>query len=160
MITHFEWPIPRGPAEERIINDVRDFGCHIVWITDAAPQFAFSIGLFLNYDQPEVIIFGLDSGTTGTLINDICNQAVAGERFTAGSRTDKLLVGNDVSFLAVPYTMYPEYLGHAIWFYHALARPFPCVQLIWPDRGGRFPWDSDYDKQFKGSQPVLAPLPQ
>ena len=159
MIMNFQWPIPQDPAEERIINDVREFGCHIVWIGDGTPQFAFSIGLFLNYDQPEVLIFGLDSEKTCIIINDIRNLAVAGERFTAGTRTDKLLVAHNAYFLAVPFAAYQEYLGHAIWFYQSLVTPFPCVQLIWPDRMGRFPWDFDYDKRFASVQPVLAPLP-
>ncbi len=156
MDKNFEWPRPTDPAEERMINDVQRFGCHITWIHDATPEFAFSIGLFLNFEQPEVIVFGLDPETIRTVINDIRNYAAAGEKFAPGTRTSKLLVHHDVYFVEVPVAMYPAYLGSAIWFYQSLVRPFPCVQLVWPDRQGRFPWDSNYDESFKQSQPILA----
>jgi uncharacterized protein DUF4262 len=159
MSTNFDWPIPTDLAGERIVNDVKRFGCHIIWIHDAAPQFAFSIGLFLNFEQPEIIIFGLDPETARIIINAIRDYSATGERFVAGTRTDRLLVHHDVYFLEVPVAMYPEYLGSAIWFYQSLARPFPCVQLVWPDGEGRFPWDPDYDDNFKQSQPILTHFP-
>jgi hypothetical protein len=35
---------------------------------------------------------------------------------------------------------------------------FPPVQMVWPDREGRFPWDSEFDAGFKDNQPDLSVL--
>jgi Domain of unknown function (DUF4262) len=55
----------------------------------------------------------------------------------------------------VPLAAYQKYLGTAIWFYRSLPRPFRCIQIVWPDEAGKFPWDGNYDARYKGIQPVL-----
>jgi uncharacterized protein DUF4262 len=34
-------------------------------------------------------------------------------------------------------------------------RPFPCLQLVWPDSDGRFPWQAGFDASLKKYQPLL-----
>jgi hypothetical protein len=157
MVSNFDWPTPENQADEKLLSNVRKYGCHIVtiWADEIGPLYTFSIGLFLNYKQPEVIIFGLEPETASILINDIRDLAASGERFFAGDRTDKLLMGNDACFIEVPVNAYPDYLGIAIWFYRSMTEPFPCVQLVWPDRAGKFPWQAGYDSGFKTIQPML-----
>jgi Domain of unknown function (DUF4262) len=160
MLQDFRWPTPKDPADEKIVADIREQGCHIVGILpdEKGPQYAFSIGLFLNYGQPEVVLFGLRPQQQGTLINDVRDHAARGERFVAGDRTDKFLMNFDVCFLDVPLDAYRGYLGTALWFYQSLPTPFPCVQMVWPDRDGKFPWEPGYDKQFDAVQPLLASI--
>jgi len=44
--------------------------------------------------------------------------------------------------------------GESRWFYGG--DDFPCLQIVWPDRAGRFPWEADFDAQFEGNQPDLT----
>lgn len=160
MISNFSWPEPASAAHEKLLSDVREHGCHIirVFAEDTGPDFAYSIGMYLNFEQPEVIIFGLPAKTAHTILNDICEHAARGSRFSAGDRTDELLKGLDVCFTEVPLELYPEYLGFALWFYGSLPDPFPAIQLVWPDRAGKFPWEPGYDRSFCALQPILSPI--
>ena len=51
----------------------------------------------------------------------------------------------------------------ARWFELAAAAygdAFPCLQMVWPDKEKRWPWDEGARDAFVKSQPLLGPLPQ
>src|SRR5262249_39979457 len=141
MLDKFEWPQPEGEADEILLHNVRKHGSHLLGIAADArgPEYVFSIGLFLNYGQAEFIIFGLDPNDASAIINDVRDRVAAGQRYVAGDVCDDLLDDRKVCFAEVPLQAYRAYLGTAIWFYQKLPRPFPCLQIVWPDREGRFP---------------------
>jgi hypothetical protein len=160
MLDSFEWPAPDDAADERMFHNVREHGCHLMSIAGDAegPRYVFSIGLYLNYAHAELVMFGLDPGDAGAVINRVRDRAAAGRRYAAGDVSDDLLLDRKVCFVEVPLRAYGEYLGTAIWFYAKLPRPFPCLQIVWPDQEGRFPWEAGCDAWLKGYQPVLLPF--
>jgi hypothetical protein len=160
MFYKFEWPQPEHELDKAIIRNVREHGCHIVGISadKKGPGYAFSIGLFANYGQAEVVIFGFEGRDAARIINIVRDLAAAGRKFVAGDVCDDILIDHKVSFVEVPLEAYRDYLGTAIWFYFKSPRPFPCLQIVWPDREGRFPWQSDYDASFKELQPLLKSI--
>jgi hypothetical protein len=160
MIDKFEWPKVEHEADEAIIRNVCKYGCHIVGIgaDEHGPGYEFSIGLFLNYRQAELVIFGLDPDVSVPIINDVRDRAAKGQKFFVGDVSEDILVGHKVCFVEVPLVLYPEYLGTAIWFYGNPPRRFPCLQIVWPDREGRFPWDAGCDAGVKACQPLLKSL--
>lgn len=148
---------PDGEADEHLFRNVRERRCQILRIAgdEHAPNYAFSIGLYLNYGQAELIIFGLDPNDASIIINDIRDRTAMGRTYAAGDVCDDLFVDQKVCFIEMPLHAYSAYLGTAIWFYENLPRPFPCLQIVWPDREGRFPWETGYDDSLKKYQPVL-----
>jgi len=48
---------------------------------------------------------------------------------------------------------YDEHLGYAIWFYNG--RQFPVLQLVWPDKTGRFPGEEGVAESLATLQPLL-----
>ncbi len=158
MLDKFEWPKPEHEADETLIRNVRKHGCHIMDIMadEQGPGYAFSIGLFLNYGHPEIMVFGLDGKDAAAFINEICERAVKGQRYAAGDVIDDLVAGDRFCFVDVPLRRYDEYLGTAIWFYAKSPRPFPCLQLVWSDHDGRFPWDAKFDPSMKSWQPLMS----
>jgi hypothetical protein len=157
MPDKFEWPQPEEEADETLIRNVRARGCHIVGVSgdEHAPPFAFSIGLFVNYGQAEIITFGMEASQAAAIINIVRDDAAAGKKYAAGDVSSDILVGYNVCFVEVPLLLYPSYLGTALWFYRKSPRPFPCLQLVWPDRDGRFPWETGFEADMKRDQPVL-----
>ena len=159
MIPNFRWPRPKDPPDDKLIADVREYGVHIinVFADDTGPGWSFTIGLYLNYHHPEVLIFGLKDRQSHLILNDIREKIASGGKFLAGTRTDLFLQGYDVTFIDVPLSAYPDHLGYALWFYRSLPDSFPCVQLVWPDRENKFPWEAGYDNAYSELQPILAP---
>lgn len=142
------------PAERKILADVEEYGVHIVHVPgdDEAPGFSFTVGLWHSFEQPEVIVFGLPDEVAHELLNGIADDADDGKQFLAGQKHDGLLVGYPVRFFALPQERYRDYLGVACWAYEGDA--FPAVQLVWPDKQGRWPWDPGVREGFAAAQPV------
>lgn len=147
------------PADLKLLDDVEQFGVHIVHVPEDGdgPGFSFTVGLWHSFEQPEVVVFGLGEDIAHELLNAIADEAADGTRFLAGSRHDDVLVGYPVRFVAVPEGRYDEFLGAAVWAYeHA---DFPAVQLVWPDKQGRWPWEPGVREGFAAAQPVLGRNP-
>jgi hypothetical protein len=153
----FKWPDVEDERDEIILRNVRKYGCHIVDIlcSEDGPQYAFSVGLYLSYGQPELVIFGLEGREAAGVINEVCERMAAGRKFAAGDVCDDLLIDTRVCFVEVPAQAYRPYFGTALWFYGTARLPFPILQIVWSDRTGRFPWEGGYDGSLKKYQPVL-----
>ena len=113
------------------------------------------MGLFVNYGHAELIVFGLERDDLAKVINSVRDHVIAGRKFAAGDVCDDLLVESRIGFVEVPLRLYDDYLGTAIWFYQKSPRPFPCLQMVWSDRDGLFPWNAGYDERLRGYQPLL-----
>ena len=157
MLQHFKWPKPEDKSDEKLIKDVIDHRCHIVAIPAGTqgPEYSFSIGLFAQFEHPELVIFGIDRSIAGTAINDVCGLIEQGRRFNHGDSSDEIFAGVHVVFLSVDPSFYPYYLGTALWFYKYLPNPFPVLQMVWADKQQKFPWESGYDIRCQSLQPLL-----
>jgi hypothetical protein len=156
MLDNFEWPTPDGAPDEVLFRNVRERGCHLMGISaDVGVGYVFSIGLYLNYGHAELILFGLDPNDACLIINEVRDRVVEGREYFAGDVCADLPLDRKVCFVEVPLDAYRDYLGTAIWFYAKLPRPFPCLQIVWSDRDGRFPWETGCDARLKEYQPVL-----
>jgi Domain of unknown function (DUF4262) len=123
------------------------------------PGFAYSFGLFEEFQHPEIIIFGLDSAIMHRIINNAGNQIQKGIRYSDGDVTKELLEGYDCAFRRVNPLQYRGTCAWAVWFYGNA--DFPVLQLFWPDKGHRFPWDDKFTESLRQLQPDLRepPLP-
>jgi len=160
MLDNFEWPQPQDEADEKLLHNIRKHGCHIMSISgdERAPPFVFSIGLFVNYEHPEIIIFGREPRNAAGIINVVCADAAAGKKYAAGDVSTDILVQGRVGFAEVPLLLYPNYLGTAIWFYDKSPRIFPYLQLLWPDANDLLPGETGYDDSLRKYQPILKSL--
>lgn len=145
-----------SPDEKKVLQDVLEEGVHLVHVPgdDDGPAFSFTIGLWFQFEQPEVIVFGLPDEVSTELLNAVTDEASDGKRFQNGEDHKDLLVGYTVRFLDVPKDKILEHLGTAQWAYDGTE--FPCVQLVWPDKQQRWPWDEQARDGFRASQPILG----
>lgn len=144
--------------EDRIIADVERYGWHVAVLEEGhnarkTPAFAYSIGLTATFEHPELVIVGMEPWTAAKIINVCGELIVEGARFADGARTDELLVGYQCIFRAVPKQRYSEWFGYALWYYDGPR--FDVLQIVWPDRSGRFPWDSGCDRAIAQRQPII-----
>jgi hypothetical protein len=142
--------------EQRVIDDVERHGWHLVGIEDGPePPFVYSIGLYHTLGQPEIIILGLkDASTMGQIVNLIGDEMRKGTKFEDWFESEGILEGYNCIFRQVAREHYPEYLGYALWYYRP--EEFPVLQCIWPDNGGRYPWQPGVSADIVNRQPILA----
>lgn len=154
----FAWQEPGGVGDVKMFRNILAHGCQVQAIEAAPPEydFCYSIGLYLNLLQPEILVIGVDGEQCTRFINLICRDALNGDLTTAESvRNDLFPDGRRIRFRQVPHERYFDYLGYGCWFYRSLFfRPpvcehkWPLLQAIWADREGRFPDDANCDPRL------------
>lgn len=142
------------PAHRQLLDDVEECGVHVVHVpeVDERPGYSFTVGLWHSFEQPEVLVFGLPEEVAHELLNALADEASAGQKYLDDQKHAGLLVDYTVRFVALPPHCHAEYLATAVWAYDG--GEFPAVQLVWPDKQGRWPWEPGVRDGFAASQPV------
>ena len=141
--------------ENNLSADIEKFGWKVFIIEATAylPSFAYTVGLWKNYKHPEIISFGLSPKTLHSILNDAAEMAKAGQTLEVGKNYYNFFENSESQFLKVDARNLKDYFGQAINYYNS--NDFPAIQLVWTDRNNKFPWDSDYEKEFEFRQPLL-----
>ena len=139
-----------------ILRDIKEHRLNIAYIESDgySPCFGYSIGLYKEFNHPELITVGLPPEVTGALINNIKNDIEKGYTFIEGINYSDFLINLPIQFVKVELEYYPDYLGYAGW-YNDQSFNFPALQIVWPDREGNFPWDPFFNENLKFIQPLL-----
>lgn len=147
-----------------MMANVAKYGWSATAVTpeDAHPGFLYTTGLGATFRHPEIIVFGLDA----SLAHRICSCIVAdlrdGKRYDAPGEYQGLLDA-PIAVRPVHASQLIMYFGDTMGFYRqrGAAGDFTAVQLFWPDREGRFPFDPRCDVAVMNAQPRLyIPLTQ
>jgi len=140
-----------------ILTNIDEVGWHVTGVfadpKKNTPPFCYSVGLFSSYEHPELIVFGLPHETAHLLINAIGEKIKKGQGFIPGEKYDI-----DFSFplclSRINKKYYADYLSHANWYYED-GGSFSCLQILWPDKEGVYPYEDGFDPKFIPYQPQL-----
>ena len=115
------------------------------------PPFAYTIGLF-GMGHAELLIFGIDPGTTNAVLSALAGRIRQGETLMPGG----MLTIENWSRRIVPEEV-PNPGDIVLWANDFYQRPagnsVPVLQLTYDDSQGLFPWDEGY------ATPELQPRP-
>ena len=116
--------------DDSIIENIRECGWTVMLIeaTDYLPSFAYTVGLWKNYNHPELIAFGLTTKTLHTILNIGGEMVKRGQALRTGSDYDDFFDGSPAQFIHVDPGCIKDYFGYAIWFNQA--SDFPALQLV------------------------------
>ena len=139
--------------ERRIVDDIQRVGWHFVGV-EHQPNFAYSVGMYHTFGQPEIVILGW--GGTDKMINII---KTFGEQMRQGAGFEDWdeiqALGDCMCMLRnVEQEFFSDYLALAEWFYEG--REFPALQCVWPDKSGLYPWEPGFSPEPLDQQPLLT----
>jgi hypothetical protein len=139
----------------QIKTNIDKYGLQVIIVSDSnySPSFAYSIGLFETYNQPEIICFGLPQKLVHEVINDFAELIKNGETIRTYTNYDNIFKNSRAVFLPVDDRSIGDYFGAALNYYDKTK--FPAVQLVWTDRNDKFPWEKDFEEKFLHDQPLL-----
>jgi hypothetical protein len=144
-------------AEQNFVNKVREFGWFKtgVFAENKQPDFAYTTGFWSSLGVPEILVFSLKPEIAHNVLWDVYREARDGRSLPVGQALSDIF-GNHMAYLfPVAKEHYEDHVGWSRWFYDG--DDFPCIQLVWPDRNGVFPWQADFDESFRDDQPDLSP---
>ena len=142
--------------ETNFVAQVRNHGWFRtnVFQDEEGPGFSYTTGFWVHLQAPEIIVFSLTSEIAHAVLWDIYRDVSGGASLQVGQRLPSIFANIEAVLLPVSKTFYSDYLGWDRWFYGG--DDWPCVQLVWPDSSGAFPWEPGYEERFLNSQPNLT----
>ncbi len=125
--------------------------------------FAYSLGL-VQYDHPEVVMFGVPRSHVNMLADPVYEAAAAGRPLAVGREHRHVLpAGPPISLVPVPDRWVRrdlDRIGGWLNVYAETCVRLPSfVQICWPDDDGLMPWEPGCDLQVVAVQPLLADDP-
>ncbi len=141
--------------DNSLIKDIEKYGwvALIVEATDYLPSFAYTVGLWKNYNHPELIAFGFTRKTLQAILNIGGELVKDGQILQTGCSYANFFNGGLVQFIKADQRNLKDYLGYAIWFNQT--QEFSALQLVWTDRNGKYPWETGFEEEFIYRQPLL-----
>lgn len=122
--------------------------------------FTYTIGFETTFDQPEVVIFGLQAVAARGLLGMVADQHGGGVVLPVGVTFVGLLESDlPCALIPVDLTAHRGLFGDADAFHRSLgvgADAWRMLQFVWPDRSGLLPWDDEYDERLRLAQPVIG----
>lgn len=147
-------------GDRKLLSDVETHGFHIIQVSAHATGhetelagWAFTVGLAHRFGHPEFALFGLPDGFSASVLSDLGERVVAGEKIGVETELDEVIEGYRLAFRPVRPKWYTPFLGYALWFYRS--DTFPVLQVHWPDREQRYAWDRDEPEHDSVLQPLL-----
>ncbi len=98
-------------------------------------------------------MFGLLVPDMQDWLNRIGDLIRDGRRLQPEQTLDGILIDFPVTFRSSHESWFRDLFGYLLWFNRRA--PVPLLQVLWPDREGRFPWDEDVGHRCKFDQPSL-----
>jgi hypothetical protein len=143
-------------AEQSFVAKIREHGwCRTgVFGDDEGPGFSYTTGFWVSANQPEFIIFSTKEEIAHDVFWDLFRDAKSGKPLPIGRRTDAVFANLPAYAFPVAKKHYPDFLGWSRWFYGG--DDFSCIQILWPDRGGTFPWEPGFTPDLINDQPDLT----
>ncbi len=146
-------------GDKQLLDDIATYGWHVLKVFDEnnkLPDFAYSVGAYHSFQQPEIILFGLDPDEMHIIINDIVQSLKEGKKIKINQPYTEYFANCNCIFRRVRKAHYDEYFGYGQWFYKN--KNFPVLQCFWPDRNGKYAWERNCLKAVKERQPLLFNL--
>jgi hypothetical protein len=121
--------------------------------TPGDPTHGHTLGLCEAFAHPELLLVGLPGELVGEFLEHAVSVVAAGRRFEHGQIAEGLFPGAPAALRRVGEQHYPGYLADALAHYGTAE--FATLQIVFPDRVGRYPWDPGADVRLRLVQPVL-----
>lgn len=141
--------------QSKMIKEIEQFGWTVIALdaTDYLPSFAYTLGLWKNYQHPEIIAFGLPVSMLHTILNEAGGIIKSGQSLKLQQPYTDFFENGTACFLPVDEQNFSDYFNYAIDLNGVST--FPAYELVWTDRNLKFPWEEGFEAEFKFKQPLL-----
>jgi hypothetical protein len=149
---------PLDDTDRRVLADIEEHGWHAIAINDEDPSpYVFSVGIMHTLGHPELVMFGLDPELMHDVLWTAYRDVQSGRRIDADGLYEGLIEGYAVAAREVHGSWHAHYLGYAQWHRRYVGKrgTLRAMQLVWPDKAGRFPWEDGCHASVVDLQPRL-----
>jgi len=135
-LKNFIFPIGMKEIQKKVIRNVNTYDFHIAAIIEEkdTPQFFYTIGLYYQYQHPELLIMGLDINVAKDILMRAYEFIKNGGTIAPWTTLETF---SSMPLKAIPIhaSDYRQFLGFGMWFYRSLQGPqpdsFSAIQLLY-----------------------------
>jgi hypothetical protein len=133
---------------KRVYDNIKNIGYHTTAIIEEEnfTPFAYSTGIFENFNIPELFISGLGPNLSGQLIKSY-TEKFKFQKVPLNEKLEDLSETFPVYLIKVDNKNLTEYTLTSIKFYED--RNYEYLQLVFPDLNGNFPNEINYNYDQK-----------
>jgi hypothetical protein len=117
------------------------------------PPWAYSVGMWLTCQSPELIVCGAPVRNAGGIINALGTRIADGADLGPDDVLDDICPAR-LTLRPVDLTWRTTSMFAVSDEFYGFVRP-PYLQVLWADKDGRFPWEPGFQDCFDGLQPLL-----
>lgn len=117
------------------------------------PAFSYTIGLRESRNHPEFLCMGLSVEMNSYLIATAAEAVLQGTKFRPKQEYHEFLDGVPVKVVPILEEHLDRHFGFGIEYYGT--SEFDALQIVWPDRDGRWPWDDSCDEELSYCRKLL-----
>jgi hypothetical protein len=132
------------PIDQATFDKILQYGHQVTYVGtgEESPPFAYTVGRAMK-DRPELLIVGLAQRVAQQLLNDLADRDDAEplEVGPEGLEIRDLIAGYPAILL--PADPVAAEMNLALRFFGS--EKVSALQVVWPDREGRFPWAEGYE---------------
>lgn len=149
--------------DRNIIGSVTEYGWSALGIGPTAaeegPPFAYTVGMWHTLRAPELAIYGVnDLKMMQRALNAVAKHAKHGATLQVGDVFKEVLAlppaqDYEVRLSPIDPSWYQSDFGFGLWFNRETRVRY--LQILWPDRQGRFPGHPQFDEHFADRQPMM-----
>ena len=142
-----------SPWVRRLLAEVRTRKWTVLGVAedDGFPGWAYTVGLTHTYGLAELAMFGLDVDDLQHWVGKLGSAMASGRVTSTDGPIDRAVLGLPVHLRLIDTSWCEPLFGMAHNFQQG--SPFSVRQMVWGDRGGRFPWDDGVVEQSREGQP-------
>lgn len=102
------------------------------------PRFTYTVGL-RAHGHPDLLVSGMTGRDAYATLAMVLVHVRRGKAFRDGEESHEVLDGSPVRFVAIPEEAKLDLLALTAGYY--ADEPFAALQVVFPDRAGRWPWE-------------------
>jgi hypothetical protein len=138
-----------------IADRVRRVGWAVpaVFGDETGPAWVYTVGIWHSCGGPELAMFGGPVEGMTQIVNLIGQRIADGGMVAAGEQVEDVC-GYPLAIRPVHQSWRMTSMFAVSDSFYGWVRP-PYLQVVWPDRGSRFPWERGFDAGFREDQPLL-----
>jgi hypothetical protein len=138
-----------------VAGEVSEHGWAIpgIFDNDGLPPWAYSVGLWLSSQFPELVICGAPMENMRAIVDSIATRVSEGEEIGPDDVIDDICPARLI-LRPVHVSWRTTGMFEVADEFYGFVRP-PYLQVVWADRNGRYPWEPRFQSTFADSQPIL-----
>jgi Domain of unknown function (DUF4262) len=144
--------------EQRIEDDITKYGwhCPLVLGDDDGPTFAYTIGFGFAGDWPECMVIGQSHELMHAMLGYLWDGKGTEYQLTDGEICRDLVEGFACILRQVHTSHFDDYFGRGCGQYIKRNNySMRMMQVFWPDKSGKYPWEADCNPAAIERQPLL-----